>query len=231
MFPGADATQTAGTDAPPHMRQEIRKMPRSVNRQFLRIVGLCIVVGLSATYLVGERKSTAIYGDEPGWIGASYQTADLLDVSDPNLIWDLYEKLRDSKIFLWTEVIQFSEIYFVKSKSNAAISNVCKPAVERWQKRYEKAQFDSALQKQIEQKVAGKEGEVKKLKDQIVKHQEKIQQLQDQIAKFQKTIDGADAQIDADRKKIESTREGFEHTHQSILNQIEKDIENIKKYL
>ena len=95
----------------------------------------------------------------------------------------------------------------------------------------EKVQFDSALHKQIEQKVAGKEGEVNKLKDQIVKHQEKIKQLQDQIAKFQKTIDGADAQIDAARKKIESTRDGFEHTHQSILNQIDVDIENIKKYL
>jgi len=95
----------------------------------------------------------------------------------------------------------------------------------------EKAQFDSALQKQIEQKVAGKELEVKKLKDQIVKHQQKIQQLEDQKAKFQKTIDGADAQIDAARKKIEGTRDGFERTHQSILNQIEKDIENVKKYL
>jgi len=95
----------------------------------------------------------------------------------------------------------------------------------------EKAQFDSALQKQIEQKVAGKEGEVTKLRDQIVKHEEKIVQLQGQIAKFQKTIDGADAQIDAAKKKIEATREGFEHTHQSILNQIKKDIENIKKYL
>lgn len=95
----------------------------------------------------------------------------------------------------------------------------------------EKAQFDSALQKQIEQKVAGKELEVTTLKEQIVKHQEKIQQLQDQIIKFQKTIDGADAQIEAARQKIEATREGFEHTHQSILNQIEKDIENINKYL
>ena len=95
----------------------------------------------------------------------------------------------------------------------------------------EKAQFDAALHKQVEQKVAGKEGEVKKLKDQIIKHQEKIKQLQDQIVKFQKTIDGADAQIDAARKKIETTREGFEHTHQSILNQIDMDIENIKKYL
>jgi len=68
-----------------------------------------------------------------------YQTASLLDVSDPNLIWDLYEKLRASGIFLWTEVTQFSEIFFMKSKSNAAISNVCRPAVDRWQGRYAKA--------------------------------------------------------------------------------------------
>jgi type I restriction enzyme, R subunit len=78
-----------------------------------------------------------------------YQTADLLDVSDPNLIWDLYEKLRASDIFLWTEVTQFSEVFFVKSKSNAAISNVCKPAVERWQNRYEKAQADYVKHKEL----------------------------------------------------------------------------------
>lgn len=71
-----------------------------------------------------------------------YQTAELLDVSDPNLIWDLFEKLRASGIFLWTEVTQFSKVFFVKSKSNAAISNVCRPAVERWQNRYEKARAD-----------------------------------------------------------------------------------------
>jgi type I restriction enzyme, R subunit len=78
-----------------------------------------------------------------------YQTADLLDVSDPNLIWDLYEKLREAGIFLWTEVTQFSEVFFVKSKSNAAISNVCKPAVERWQNRYEQAQADYTKHKDL----------------------------------------------------------------------------------
>jgi len=78
-----------------------------------------------------------------------YQTADLLDVSDPNLIWDLYEKLRAADIFLWTEVNQFSEVFFMKSKSNAAISNVCKPAVERWQNRYEQAQLDYAKNKKL----------------------------------------------------------------------------------
>lgn len=65
-----------------------------------------------------------------------YETASLLDVSDPNLIWDLYEKLRAADIFYWTEVVQFSEAFFLKGKSHAAISNICKPAVERWQTKY-----------------------------------------------------------------------------------------------
>ena len=76
-----------------------------------------------------------------------YQTAKLLDVSDPNLIWDLFEKLRASGIFQWSEVTQFAEFYFVKSKSNAAISNLCRPAVERWQHRYEAAHGDFIKQK------------------------------------------------------------------------------------
>jgi type I restriction enzyme R subunit len=78
-----------------------------------------------------------------------YETAQLLDVSDPNLIWDLYEKLRAAGIFLWTEVTQFSEVFFTRSKSNAAISNICKPAMERWQKRYEQAQADFSKHKKL----------------------------------------------------------------------------------
>ncbi|MDO9215493.1 MAG: DEAD/DEAH box helicase family protein [Methylococcales bacterium] len=68
-----------------------------------------------------------------------YQTAELADVSDPNLIFDLSEKLRAAGIFTGHEVEQFCAAFFVKSKSNAAIANMCKPAVERWQKRYQSA--------------------------------------------------------------------------------------------
>ncbi len=68
-----------------------------------------------------------------------FQTAELADVSDPDLIFDLNDKLRASGIFTWTEVEQFCAAFFVKSKSNAAIANICKPAVERWQKRYKSA--------------------------------------------------------------------------------------------
>ncbi|MFZ4662545.1 MAG: type I restriction endonuclease subunit R [Caldilineaceae bacterium] len=78
-----------------------------------------------------------------------YQTAYLLNVSDPNLIWDLFDKLRAAQIFLWTEVTQFNEIFFTTSKSNAAISNICRPAVERWQQRYEQWHTEAAKQKQL----------------------------------------------------------------------------------
>lgn len=62
-----------------------------------------------------------------------------MDVSDPQLVFELYEKLRTSGIFLWNEVEQFCEAFFSKNKSNAAISNICKPAVERWKHRYTSA--------------------------------------------------------------------------------------------
>jgi type I restriction enzyme R subunit len=65
-----------------------------------------------------------------------FQTAALADVSDPDLIFDLFDKLRAAGIFTWTEVEQFCDAFFQKSKSNAAIANICKPAIERWQKRY-----------------------------------------------------------------------------------------------
>jgi type I restriction enzyme, R subunit len=68
-----------------------------------------------------------------------YQTAELADVSDPDLIFDLYDKLRAANIFTWQEVEQFCDAFFVKSKSNAALANICKPAVDRWQKRYKSA--------------------------------------------------------------------------------------------
>jgi type I restriction enzyme R subunit len=68
-----------------------------------------------------------------------YQTAELADVSEPDLIFDLYEKLRGAGIFLWNEVEQFCVAYLQKSKSNAAIANICKPAVERWKVRYKTA--------------------------------------------------------------------------------------------
>ena len=68
-----------------------------------------------------------------------YKTATLEDVSDPNLIFDLFDKLKAVGIFTWKEVEQFAEAFYVKSKSQAAMTNICKPALDRWQVRYSEA--------------------------------------------------------------------------------------------
>ncbi|MEM1323496.1 MAG: hypothetical protein AAGG75_24740 [Bacteroidota bacterium] len=95
----------------------------------------------------------------------------------------------------------------------------------------EREQFAKAVQNQMQHQVASKVAEVDKLKAQILKHREKIKQLEEQIAQYQNTIDGADAKINEAKQKIEGTRDNFEYAHQSILNEIDKDISHINSYL
>ncbi|MEZ5044918.1 MAG: hypothetical protein R2828_33780 [Saprospiraceae bacterium] len=95
----------------------------------------------------------------------------------------------------------------------------------------EKDQFDAALQKQIQQKVASKQIEVEKLKKQVEEYRIKIQQLEEKIISSQQIIDSADETISAAKEKIDATRHSFETALQSILNQINKDIENMQNFL
>lgn len=95
----------------------------------------------------------------------------------------------------------------------------------------EKIQFDAALQKQVNQRVNNKLEELNKLKKQIEDYKKKIAQLEEKIARNQETIEKQDDVIQKAKEKIESTKDGFELTLQSILNQIDKDIDNINTYL
>jgi len=68
-----------------------------------------------------------------------YQVAELTDVSDPQMVYDLAEKLRSGGVFQWAEVEQFCTAFYQKGKSDKALGSICKPAVDRWSKRYEMA--------------------------------------------------------------------------------------------
>ena len=100
---------------------------------------------LNRTYPGKEESGTFVldFFNEPQDILDSflpyYQTAELADVSDPDLVFDLFDKLRAENIFTWQEVEQFAVAFFARNKSSAAISNICKPAVQRWQGRYKLA--------------------------------------------------------------------------------------------
>jgi len=95
----------------------------------------------------------------------------------------------------------------------------------------EKSQFDTALGKQVAQRIDGKIKEVDTLKKQIEANQKKIKELQAQIEKDQGIISSADQHIEAEKQKIELTRSSFLKTHQAIIGSITKDIENINMHL
>jgi len=74
-----------------------------------------------------------------------HKTAALSDVSDPNQVHALFDKLGSAGIYQWSEVEQFAKVYFDKKKSEQALSSICKPARDRWRERYRQANKDLKL--------------------------------------------------------------------------------------
>ncbi|MFT4929407.1 MAG: type I restriction enzyme R subunit, partial [Phenylobacterium sp.] len=68
-----------------------------------------------------------------------YQEVELEDVSDPDLIFKLETQLNASGIYTQDEVDQLAKFYYEESKSYAALSSLCKPALDRWQSQYSDA--------------------------------------------------------------------------------------------
>ncbi len=95
----------------------------------------------------------------------------------------------------------------------------------------EKDQFDAALKKQMTQKVKSEEEKVVRLRKQVEDYKAKIQQLQEKVTAAENEISQAGDKIQAAKDKILATKSSFEHTLTSILNEINRDIENIEKYL
>jgi chromosome segregation ATPase len=73
--------------------------------------------------------------------------------------------------------------------------------------------------------------QVEDLKNKIVDNELKIKQLQDEIEQSRSKIRELDYEREQAHSMIEERKNKFIFTHQSILNQIEKDIENIGKFI
>ncbi|QMD51275.1 DEAD/DEAH box helicase family protein [Citrobacter sp. RHB35-C21] len=68
-----------------------------------------------------------------------YETAKLETVSDPNLVYDLFHKLKGTGIFTWSEVESFTDAYFDPKRGPESLTGYIKPAVDRFSKRYKLA--------------------------------------------------------------------------------------------
>ena len=95
----------------------------------------------------------------------------------------------------------------------------------------EKEQFDVASEKQKDLKIGDNLRQVDDMNKKILDNELKIKQLQDEIETLRVKVRGMDYEREQAYGKIEEAKTKFTFAHQSILNQIEKDIENIQKYL
>ncbi|RUM69391.1 MAG: hypothetical protein DSZ07_04675 [Sulfurovum sp.] len=66
-----------------------------------------------------------------------YKSTELEDVTDPNMVYDLEDKLQNNAIFTAYDVEQFALVFFVREKpSQAKMTSALKPAVDKYKARY-----------------------------------------------------------------------------------------------
>ncbi|OUR60253.1 restriction endonuclease subunit R [Colwellia sp. 39_35_sub15_T18] len=108
-----------------------------------------------------------------------FQTAELAGVSDPNLVYEIMEKLNAVGIYQWIEVENFVEAYNDKRSHTSKLANICKPAVERFSVRYkeathvldiarmelEKAKIEAIPERERDKKIKFAENSVKNAKE------------------------------------------------------------------
>ena len=68
-----------------------------------------------------------------------YNKAELADVSDPNVVYDLQQTLDAAGIYHWEEVEGFARAFFDPKSAASQLSFYCKPAQERFATRYQEA--------------------------------------------------------------------------------------------
>ncbi len=95
----------------------------------------------------------------------------------------------------------------------------------------EKEQFDASFQKQQESKIGTNLKSVEELTRKIADSEEKIRALQTEIDQARTKIRELDYEREQSYSKIEDAKNKFTFTHQSIINQIDKDVQNIQIFI
>ena len=109
-----------------------------------------------------------------------YNNAKLADVSDPQKIYEIQEKLDEEGIYHWEEVDAFALTFFDKKASASKLAYHCQPAKERFAARYRMAR-EELSQFKIRRQAAEKAGntvEVKRLEYEQKQAAEELDRLE-----------------------------------------------------
>lgn len=95
----------------------------------------------------------------------------------------------------------------------------------------EEAKFDQALQAQQQRQVAAKLDRIKALEAETEAKAAEIQRLTAQIEASRTEMAGLEGEIGEATAKIASTHNDFEASYQALAGLIQRDLENVSKYL
>ncbi len=95
----------------------------------------------------------------------------------------------------------------------------------------EQARFNEAHQQQRAKLIGNREDEVKNIEAMMVQKTEQIKQLTQQIEEHRQRADQIRKELQDSTVKIENTKADFEATFQSVVSQMQGDVEKMQQYL
>ena len=95
----------------------------------------------------------------------------------------------------------------------------------------EEEQFEIALTSQKDKQIGSKEQEIGNMEQSIQHKTEQIQKLNAEIESHRKQLDKLRTDIAEASSKVETTKNDFIASYNSLVEQIQTDVENMKKFL
>ena len=95
----------------------------------------------------------------------------------------------------------------------------------------EDAKFQQAANNQVQSQISNKQSQIDNFDAVIKQKSEQIQKMAQEIEQHKKEMDLLKQDISQASSKVAQTKADFDATYQSLVGQIQKDIDNMKNYL
>lgn len=95
----------------------------------------------------------------------------------------------------------------------------------------EDAKFQQAANNQVQSQISNKQAQIANFDAVIKQKSEQIQKMAQEIEQHKKEMDLLKQDISQASSKVAQTKADFDATYQSLVGQIQKDIDNMKNYL
>ena len=147
-----------------------------------------------------------------------YNTAELTDVSDPNVVYDLLRKLNEARIYEWHEVESFTRAFFDPKAKSSKLSYWVDPARQRFKTRYEDA-IERIRESRSEKKQAEDNGDrsgVQRAEHELSEAGEErdaLETFRKDLQSFVRTYEFLSQVIDFDDRELEQLCVFARHLH------------------